>query len=68
MRIIDVDAHLHEPLDWVQRTDPELAEQLGPPARFLDIADAIFGFRDRSFASLPEQQQPAGRWDLVPPG
>lgn len=68
MRIIDVDAHLHEPLDWVERTDPELAEQLGPPARFLDIADAIFGFRDRSFASLPEQQQPTDRWDLVPPG
>ena len=68
MRIIDVDAHLHEPLDWVERTDPELAKELGPPARFLDIADAIFGFRDRSFASLPEQQQPTGRWDLVPPG
>ena len=31
MRIIDVDAHLHEPLDWVERTDPELAAQLGPP-------------------------------------
>ena len=68
MRIIDVDAHLHEPLDWVARTDPELAEQLGPPARFMDIADAIFGFRDRTFASLPERQQPTGRWDLVPPG
>ena len=29
MRIIDVDAHLHEPLDWVERTDPDLAKQLG---------------------------------------
>ena len=39
MRIIDVDAHLHEPLDWVERTDPELADALGPPARFfLDMA------------------------------
>jgi len=38
MRIIDVDAHLHEPLDWVERTDPGLAAQLGPPARFLDVA------------------------------
>ena len=28
MRIIDVDAHLHEPLDWVEQTDPALAEAL----------------------------------------
>ena len=38
MRIIDVDAHLHEPLDWVAKTDPGLAEELGPPARFMDVA------------------------------
>ena len=68
MRIIDVDAHLHEPLDWVERTDPALAEALGPPARFIDIADSVFGFRDPPFANLPESQQPKERWDLVPPG
>ena len=39
MRIVDVDAHFHEPVDWLQRTDAALAEQLGPPARFIDIAD-----------------------------
>jgi hypothetical protein len=43
MRIIDVDAHLHEPLDWIERTDPLLAAELSPPARFMDIADAVFG-------------------------
>lgn len=68
MRIVDVDAHLHEPLDWVEQTDPGLAEELGPPARFIDIASSVFGFRDPSFASLPEAQQPTDRWDLVPPG
>jgi predicted TIM-barrel fold metal-dependent hydrolase len=68
MRIVDVDAHLHEPLDWVVQTDPGLATELGPPARFLDIAPSVFGFRDASFASLPEEQQPKERWDLVPPG
>ena len=68
MRIIDVDAHLHEPLDWVQRTDPELAAALGPPARFMDIASSVFGFADSSFSSLPEAQQPKDRFDLVPPG
>ena len=50
MRIIDVDAHLHEPLDWVERTDPGLAEALGPPARFMEIAGDMFGFSDPSFA------------------
>src|SRR5436190_11590636 len=68
MRIIDVDAHLHEPLDWVEQTDAELAGELGPPARFLDIASSVFGFRDRAFSALPEEQQPTDRWDLVPPG
>jgi predicted TIM-barrel fold metal-dependent hydrolase len=68
MRIIDVDAHLHEPLDWVEVTDPGLAEALGPPARFMDIASSVFGFADPSFSSLPEAQQPKDRFDLVPPG
>jgi len=68
MRIIDVDSHLHEPLDWVEQTDPGLAEALGPPARFMDIASDVFGFSDRSFVSLPEAQQPKDRFDLVPPG
>jgi predicted TIM-barrel fold metal-dependent hydrolase len=68
MRIIDVDAHLHEPLDWVARTDPELAAALGPPARFMDIASSVFGVADPSFSSLPEAQQPKDRFDLVPPG
>lgn len=68
MRIIDVDAHLHEPLDWVERTDPELAEALGGTARFMDIASSVFGFADPSFSSLPEAQQPKNRFDLVPPG
>jgi predicted TIM-barrel fold metal-dependent hydrolase len=68
MRIIDVDAHLHEPLDWVAVTDPALADELGPPARFMDIASSVFGVSDPSFSSLPETQQPKDRFDLVPPG
>ena len=68
MRIIDVDAHLHEPLDWVDRTDPGLADELGPPARFFDIASSVFGFNDKAFETLPEAQRPKERFDLVPPG
>ena len=68
MRIIDVDAHLHEPLDWVERTDPGLAALLGPPARFLEVADAVFGISNPAVAQLPVQQQPRTAWDTVLPG
>ncbi len=68
MRIIDVDAHLHEPLDWVERTDPDLAEALGPHPRFMEIAGSVFRFSDPAFAELPEEQQPRGQFDMVPPG
>ena len=68
MRVIDVDAHLHEPLDWLERTAPELADELGPPPRFMDIAGAVFSRPGPSFAALPEAQRPTGEFDLVPPG
>jgi predicted TIM-barrel fold metal-dependent hydrolase len=68
MRIIDVDAHLHEPLNWVEHTDPDLAEILGPPPRFMDIADAVFGIANPAVAQLPEDQQPDSRYDTVLPG
>lgn len=68
MRIIDVDAHFHEPVDWLQQTDPALAAQLGPPARFIDIADALFGINNPAVAHLPEDQRPGSAWDTVLPG
>lgn len=68
VRIIDVDAHLHEPIDWIACTDPELAEQLGPPPRFLDVADAVFGISNPAVAQLPAQQQPQTTWATVLPG
>lgn len=67
MRVIDVDAHLHEPLDWVAQTDPGLAEALGPPARFMEVADAIFGISNPALAALPQLQQRSG-YDTVLPG
>ncbi|MFU8817910.1 MAG: amidohydrolase family protein [Pseudomonadales bacterium] len=68
MRIIDVDAHFHEPVDWLQSTDPALAGQLGPPPRFIDIADAVFGINNPAISQLPEWQQPQATWDTVLPG
>ena len=68
MRIIDVDAHLHEPLDWIERTDPDLAAQLGPPARFMEIADSVFGISNPAVSQLPQSQRPRNAWDTVLPG
>jgi uncharacterized protein len=68
MRVIDVDAHVHEPVDWLAQTNPKLAETLGPPLRFIDVADGIFGISNRSIEKLPVQQQPDNRWDTLLPG
>jgi hypothetical protein len=38
MLAIDVDAHLHEPVDWFERIDPQLAGILGELLRFIDTA------------------------------
>jgi predicted TIM-barrel fold metal-dependent hydrolase len=68
MRIIDVDAHFHEPVDWIQHTDPALAAELGAPLRFIDVADAVFGISNPALSQLPAQQQPHAAWDTVLPG
>ncbi|MCP5178307.1 MAG: amidohydrolase family protein [Pseudomonadales bacterium] len=68
MRIVDVDAHFHEPVDWLERTDPALAALLGPPARFIDIADAVFGINNPAVSQLPAAQQPDSTWATVLPG
>jgi predicted TIM-barrel fold metal-dependent hydrolase len=34
MRVIDSDAHFHEPVDWLNQADPELAAELPPPPTF----------------------------------
>ena len=67
-RVVDVDAHFHEPVDWLERTDPKLARELGPPARFIDIADAIFGVHNPALARLPAEQQPRDAWGTILPG
>ncbi len=68
MRIIDVDAHLHESVDWLQRNDPKLAQSLGPPERFIGIADALFGIHNPALSQLPDAQRPETTWDTLLPG
>ena len=68
VRTIDVDSHLHEPLDWLLAVDSEAAAAIGPPPRFMDIAGVVFGSADPTFDRLPEPQRPASGYDFVPPG
>jgi len=68
MRVIDVDAHLHEPVDWLEEVDSQLAGILGDPLRFIDIADGIFGISNSGVARLPQQQQPVNRRESLLPG
>jgi predicted TIM-barrel fold metal-dependent hydrolase len=68
IRVIDVDAHLHEPLDWIEQTDPALARELGPPARFMDVANSVFGIANPALAELSEGQPPSGGYETILPG
>jgi predicted TIM-barrel fold metal-dependent hydrolase len=36
MRVIDVDGHFHEPVDWLVESRPDLAAELPPPPRFME--------------------------------
>ncbi len=67
-KIIDVDAHLHEPVDWVSHVDKGLADALGPPATFLEVADSVFGIGNPAVRQLPERQQPGSRYETILPG
>ena len=63
MRIIDVDSHFYEPLDWLEESAPKLAEQLPPPS----ITDFIFQFvASDLIASIPEELMPSEPMDLLP--
>ena len=62
MRIIDVDAHLHEPLDWVERTDPEPRRRSSGRRRASWTSPTrVRLLRTRRSSQLPEQQRPQNR-------
>ncbi len=67
-KVIDVDAHVHEPVDWVAHVDKRLAEALGPPATFLEVSDSVFGVGNPAVRQLPEKQHPDSRYDTILPG
>src|SRR6516162_4940016 len=62
MPVIDVDSHLHEPLDWLALTRPELAGDLGPPARFME---GLRVMNTMMAETLSEADRPADPLDLM---
>jgi predicted TIM-barrel fold metal-dependent hydrolase len=63
VRIIDVDSHFYEPLDWLGENFPDLARQLPPPS----ITDFIFKFvASDVLQAIPPEQQLEDPMDLFP--
>ncbi len=63
MRVIDVDSHFYEPLDWLEAISPKLASQL-PPA---STTEFIFQFVARDLLdAISAERMPENEMDLVP--
>jgi predicted TIM-barrel fold metal-dependent hydrolase len=55
MRIIDVDSHFHEPLDWFEKANPALAAKLPRMSAAEQLIDIVVG---DLFASVPPALRP----------
>jgi predicted TIM-barrel fold metal-dependent hydrolase len=63
MSVIDVDSHFLEPMDWLEVTAPELAEQIAPPITFFDFMRSGTA---ATLPKLPEAIRPKDSADLMP--
>jgi predicted TIM-barrel fold metal-dependent hydrolase len=61
--VIDVDSHFHEPMDWLEVTDPELSSQIAPPVRFMDF---MRSGNAALMPGLPAELQGGDPADLMP--
>ena len=57
MRVIDVDAHFHEPKDWLKVTDPKLDEEVGP-IQHMKVGMSGFWYANPMLAALPDEEKP----------
>ena len=63
MRVVDVDSHFYEPLDWLGESFPKLKSQLPP----LSHTEFIFHFVARDLLDgLPPELRPKHDMDLTP--
>jgi predicted TIM-barrel fold metal-dependent hydrolase len=64
MRVIDVDSHFHEPMNWLEITRPDLAAQIAPPLTFFDF---MRSGQAALVPRLPEEFRPQDPADLMAP-
>ena len=55
MRIIDVDSHFHEPVDWFEKANPALAAKLPQMSATEQFLDIVVG---DLFSSVPPAMRP----------
>lgn len=61
MRVIDVDAHFHEPKDWLSVVASDLAKELGPPLGFVEALQGPSPFTEM----LPKHLRPTDPTALI---
>src|SRR5215469_7904767 len=64
MRVIDVDSHFMEPLDWLEKTDPGLAAEL-PPTNFVERV--VRGVVGDLLDKIPPTERPQNLLELLAP-
>ncbi|HEX4506552.1 MAG TPA: amidohydrolase family protein [Alphaproteobacteria bacterium] len=66
MRVIDVDSHFMEPLDWLDQVDPTLAKLI-PPSDESFIERVVQGVVGDLLEAIPRKQRPENLIDLLAP-
>jgi predicted TIM-barrel fold metal-dependent hydrolase len=66
MRVIDVDSHFMEPVDWLEQVDPALA-RLIPPSNESFIERVVQGVVGDLIEAIPRKQRPENLLELLAP-
>ncbi|MDB5394107.1 MAG: hypothetical protein JWM91_1613 [Rhodospirillales bacterium] len=66
MRVIDVDSHFMEPIDWLEQIDPTLAELI-PPSDESFIERVVQGVVGDLIEAIPRKQRPENLIELLAP-
>ena len=66
MRVIDVDSHFMEPVDWLEQIDPTLAKLI-PPSDESFIERVVQGVVGDLIEAIPRKQRPENLIELLAP-
>jgi len=66
MRVIDVDSHFMEPIDWLDQVDPTLAKLI-PPTNESFIERVVQGVVGDLIEAIPRKQRPENLIELLAP-